>query len=244
MVQKITKQSLLGNGFIKVMYPGVVNSKTDTGIKSIGRIDHAYINGKTTIDMHPHSNDEILSYFRSGQAKHIDSENITETINSKKLMLMKAGKIYYHEEEISSIDNQPFEGLQIFIRPSQKDLTPEVSFYDLSEEFSFNQWRLLASPTNETPLRFTSQSWVWDTKITKNHTLNLAPTSIENKTFILYVYKGEVKINDILLEKQDAVLIQNENINIITPTEAELVLFATDNTAQYYDGGMYSGNKL
>ena len=98
----------VGNGPIKILYPGTAVSNTDTGIGSIGRIDHPEIHGNTIIRMHPHINDEILSYFRTGQAEHTDSEGFVKTIGKKTLMLMKAGKSFYHEEKILGQD-EPME---------------------------------------------------------------------------------------------------------------------------------------
>ncbi|KQT35813.1 hypothetical protein ASG22_01980 [Chryseobacterium sp. Leaf405] len=106
--------------------------------------------------MHPHINDEILTYIRSGYVEHIDYEGIIANLDNKKLMLMKAGKIFQHEEEI--IDKgEPLEALQIFIRPKEKDLKPIVTFLDLENDKSENQWRSIALPSPESPLQFTSR---------------------------------------------------------------------------------------
>ena len=135
MLQKVNASNFSGHGPIQILYPGTVVSKTDTGIGSIGRIDHAIFRGSTLISMHPHVNDEILSYFRSGKTEHKDSEGFVEYIGKNKLMLMKAGKSFYHEERIID-EGEPLEGLQIFIRPGKKDLKPEVIFMDLENVHS------------------------------------------------------------------------------------------------------------
>jgi len=128
MLHKINGSSLIGHGPIKVLYLGIALGNTDTGFGSIGRIDHALFKGNNLIKMHPHINDEILTYIRSGYVEHIDSVGITANLNNKKLMLMKAGNIFQHEEEI--IDKgEPLEALQIFIRPKEKDLKPIVTFW-------------------------------------------------------------------------------------------------------------------
>lgn len=75
MIKKIENDKKVGNAHIKILYPGsVIENSTDSGLGSIGRIDHANIGGNVTIKMHPHINDDILSYFRSGHAVHTDSE--------------------------------------------------------------------------------------------------------------------------------------------------------------------------
>lgn len=163
MLHKIEETDFIGNGPIRILYPGAVLSKFDTGIGSIGRIDHALFQGSTTIPMHPHVNDEILTYLRSGKAEHKDSEGFVEIIDNRKLMLMRAGYSFYHEEKI--IDTgEALEGLQIFIRPKSKNLIPKVTFRHLDSTNSLNEWRQLASCDGDSELQFSSDTWVYDVK--------------------------------------------------------------------------------
>jgi len=141
MIKKISNSEKKGNSHISVLYPGNSLKINDSGVGSIGRIDQANINGGTTIKMHPHINDEILSYFRTGNVEHLDSGGNRAIITRKKLMLMKSGKAFHHEEKIEN----KLEGLQIFIRPKTADYEPKVLFYDLENEDSINNWRILAS---------------------------------------------------------------------------------------------------
>lgn len=244
MLQKINKKNFVGHGPISILYPGTVVSKSDTGIGSIGRIDHAYFQGNTVIAMHPHINDEILSYFRTGKAEHKDSEGFVEMISGNRIMLMKAGRSFYHEERIIG-EGEPFEGLQIFIRPQKKDLQPQVIFLDLETLHSENKWRLLASPTPATTFQFSSQTWLFDMKLLKYSKAVLPELPQSNLTALLYVFNGEVKVNgDINLVKREGLIIKNEHITIESGEEAaELVLLVTDEAAGIYKNGMYSGNK-
>lgn len=244
MLHKISNTRFTGHDPIKILYPGLEISKEDTGIGSIGRIDHPEIYGKTVIKMHPHINDEILSYFRTGTAEHSDSEGFVKTIGKKTLMLMKAGKMFQHEEKIFG-DKEPMEGLQIFIRPGEKDLKPEVVFIELGEIHSENKWRLLASPNVETAFQFSSQTWLYDARLLEENTLLLPDLAKEGLTLLLYVFKGNVTVNsDLNLEKKDSLLIKDENITIKANQDSELVLFVTDESAEVFKEGMYSGNKL
>lgn len=193
MLQKISGSTFKDHGPIKILYPGSEGT-LDSGIGSIGRIDHAKFRGKQTIHMHPHVNDEILSYFRTGKVKHSDSEGFSENLGPKKIMLMKAGKRFYHEEEIDGVA-EPHEGLQIFIRPGEKDLIPEVIFQDLDELYSENKWRLLASPSAETKLRFSSQTWIFDARLSPDTDIALPEFPKNNLTGLLYIYQGSVTIN-------------------------------------------------
>jgi len=241
MIKKIGNETKIGNSHIQISYPGASLGKKDSGIGTIGRIDQANIGAGNTIKMHPHINDEILSYFRSGIVKHTDSEGFSVDITPNKLMLMKAGKIFYHEESV----NEPIEGLQIFIRPGEKDLKPEVVFYDLSEVFSRDQWRLIASPTSKTPLQFSSETWIYDLKAVDKTNFNLPELPKSGLTAILYVFQGIAEINEEMkLEKGESIVFDgNETVNISVDAGAELVLFLTNEASVFYSGGMYSGNQ-
>ena len=143
---------------------------------------------------------------------------------------------------------KPLEGLQIFIRPGVKDLTPEVHFMDLESLHSENEWRLLASPTTQTSFQFSSQTWIYDTKLIQGNTLALPALVKEQLTCLLYAFKGMVSIQaengtELTLAEKDSAIIKSEVIKIIANEDTELVLFVTDEQAQIFKGGMYSGNQ-
>ncbi|HRP89426.1 MAG TPA: pirin family protein [Edaphocola sp.] len=241
MIKKIDNSKKAGNSHISILYPGIDLSDTDTGYYSIGRIDQANIGAGAVIKMHPHINDDILSYFRTGKVKHTDSEGFEEFITPGRLMLMKAGKIFYHEEAI----HEDVEGLQIFIRPGQKDNAPEVIFEELKEIYSENHWRLIASPDKEkTKLQLSSDTYIYDMLLTSGNSFSLPEGYEADFHFLLFVFQGEAIINgNIQLAKGESLFIRDENIDIATNNRVELVLFATNTKAPYYDEGMYSGNK-
>ncbi|MNU28415.1 Quercetin 2,3-dioxygenase [compost metagenome] len=244
MLQKISKDKFLGHGPIKVLYPGVGISDHDSGIGSIGRIDHPEIHGNTVIPMHPHINDEILSYFRTGKAEHSDSEGFVKMIGGHTLMLMKAGRSFFHEEKIIG-EGEPMEGLQIFIRPGKKDLKPEVVFLELDDVHSEHKWRLIASPEPESILQFSSQTWLYDMKLLKGNNSSIPDLPGANLTALLYVFKGAITVNEnISLAKKDSLLIKDEPVSIAASADAELVLFVTDENGAIFKGGMYSGNQI
>jgi redox-sensitive bicupin YhaK (pirin superfamily) len=158
-------------------------------------------------------------------------------------MLMKAGNSFFHEEQVLE-GGGTLEALQIFIRPKEKDSKPEVTFYNLEEKYSENEWRLIASPTNSTPLQFSSDTWLYDIKVTTNNNFRLPELPTVNSSCLLYIFDGEVTINDVTnLSKGESLLVQNEPITFSAKQGAELVLFITKDDAIYYDKGMYSGNQ-
>ncbi len=239
MLIKIDHSQKYGNDHISILYPGIPLGGHDTGIGSIGRIDHANIQEGTTIKMHPHVNDEILSYFRIGKVVHTDSQGITETIGNDKLMLMKAGRVFYHEEKII----QRLEGLQIFIRPMTADYEPEVIFYDLAEPW-IDTWRLIASPRAVSKLTLTSETEIFDLKVKQKDVITLPPTKLQHAVYILYAFQGELLINnEKRVAKSECIITDEANLFFSAKENSEVVVFITDSQQDCFKTGMYSGNK-
>ncbi|HZG25717.1 MAG TPA: pirin family protein [Chitinophagaceae bacterium] len=239
--EKITKQH--GGFGIEILYPGAVtpNAK-DTGIGTIGRIDQAKVMPGTLVVMHAHRDDEILTYLRSGSVKHLDSEGITEIISSSKLMMMNAGKRFYHEELVLEA-GEVLEGLQIFIRPEQSGLQPRVQFYDLPEKFSVNEWRKIAGKNKNYPLEIRSDTQIQDIRLEEGSSTTLPMIPGEKLSLLFYVFDGKIQVNDeFTLEKGECVLIEGASPTFTALQTSDIVLFVTSKEATYFEGGMYSGN--
>jgi quercetin 2,3-dioxygenase len=228
---------------IQILYPGLICPQLkDTGFSTLGRIDHARITPGTLIPMHPHKDDEILTYLRSGKVNHLDSEGFTDIISNQKLMMMNAGASFYHEERVLE-DGAVLEGLQVFIRPEIGGLPPQVQFYQLQETYSNNQWRKIAGKGREYPLQIRSNTWLMDLRLEKGEEVLLPEEHAENIAFLFYVFNGEIQVNgDMLLTTGESVLIEKDNPLFNALETTDIVLFITQTDAVHFDGGMYSGN--
>ncbi|WP_244607563.1 pirin family protein [Bradyrhizobium symbiodeficiens] len=83
-----------GRGFsLEILYPGLTFGEDDSGIGAMGRIDRARIHPGHTIAMHPHRDDEILTYVRVGSMLHKDTVGHREEIRPARLMMMNAGHL-------------------------------------------------------------------------------------------------------------------------------------------------------
>lgn len=232
------------NGFgIQILYPGLIRPQlNDTGFSTLGRIDHAKINPGTLIPMHPHRDDEILTYLRSGKVKHLDSEGLTDFISNQKWMMMNAGATFFHEERVLE-EGGILEGLQIFIRPEVAGLKPQVQFHQLHDPYSLNQWRKMAGKGNDYPLQIRSNTWLMDVRLEKGEDILLPQPPADNAVFLFYVFNGEVQVtHEILLTPGESVLIEKEDPIFTALETSDIVLFITQTDAVHFDGGMYSGN--
>jgi len=228
---------------IQILYPGLIRPQlNDTGFSTIGRIDQARITPGTIIPMHPHKDDEILTYLRSGRVKHLDSEGFTGIISNQRLMLMNAGKSFYHQEKVLQAGGV-LEGLQIFIRPETGGLSPQVQFHELQTIYSSNQWRKIAGNGSDYPLQIRSNTWLMDLRLEKGKDALLPEIPAENIAFLFYVFHGEIQVNgNMLLNTGESVLIESENPLFNALETTDIVLVITQIDAAHFDGGMYSGN--
>lgn len=232
------------SGFgIQILYPGLIRPElNDSGLYTIGRIDHARITPGTLIPLHPHRDDEIITYLRNGKVKHLDSEKHTDTISNRRLMVMNAGANFYHKEKVLD-EGGVLEGLQIFIRPETAGLVPQVQYYQLPEIYSNNRWRKIAGNGHDYPLQIRSDAWLMDLRLEKDEEITLPETPAENAVFLLYVFNGEITVNETMtLSTGESVLVELENPTFRATETTDIVLFITRTNAVHFDGGMYSGN--
>jgi redox-sensitive bicupin YhaK (pirin superfamily) len=227
---------------IQILYPGLIRPQlNDTGFSTLGRIDHARIRSGSIVPMHPHRDDEILTYLRSGKVKHSDSDGSTNIISNQKLMMMNAGAKCCHEELV--LEQGVLEGLQIFIRPEVGGLKPQVQFYQLPETYSNNQWRNIAGKGNDYPLQIRSNTWLMDMRLEKRKEVVLPMTPAENAVFLFYIFNGQVQVNEnMVLTTGESVLVEDENPVFNALEASDIVLFITQTNAVHFDEGMYSGN--
>ena len=227
---------------LKIRRPGLIyqdETRDDLAFGPLSRIDHAQMASGVTIRMHEHTNDEIFSYMYKGEMLHEDSSGLKESVSPSKNMLMGAGKSFFHEE---STPNSPVEMLQIFIRPEEKDLEPQVQFAERTVEKN-DTWNLLVGPAElSPPLKLRQQIAIYDVHANKGTALELP--KIAGMTPWLYVMDGEISVHDYTLAKGDAITgDSNELTDISVSKDSTLVLFLVDLKAKMTYAGNFSGHK-
>jgi redox-sensitive bicupin YhaK (pirin superfamily) len=233
-----------GKFLIESIIPGLkLQDPQDHGLGPLGRVDHTTLKPGVFIGMHPHANDEILSYIRKGTMIHEDSQRNRVKLGGTRMMVMNAGSGVMHQESVAAEDDEIVEMLQIFIRPKGANLEPIIQIHDFDALNSENQWRLIGAPeTDSAPLTVRSQVWLYD--------VHLKSSSIETPILnelsgLLYVFDGEVTfVRDnelVVLKKGSSVVIRDERINVSSKESADLVFFILDENSSYSRAGAYSG---
>jgi quercetin 2,3-dioxygenase len=234
-IKRGTKRGDPNRGFaVEIIYPGLTFNEGDSGIGAIGRIDRARIQPGHVVRMHPHWDDEILTYARAGTTLHRDSIGNEESIINTGLMMMNAGHTFQHEEEMAG--PEPTEALQIFLRPRARDLEPKVQFHDFGDVVSGDAWRLIAAPEGA-PLEVRAQAWVQDARMSAGTSLPLPPLQAASAIRLLYVYGGEVRIGDLTLKTGDGAYLAEGEGTVQARPESHVVLFTTDPDAPVFKGG-------
>lgn len=243
ILDRLKKRSHGSGGFgIEILWPGLALGDGDSGVGAIGRIDHARVTPGTVIRMHPHKDDEILTYLRSGRVRHLDTVGHAEEISNRRLMLMNAGHTFQHEEAVLP-EGGVLQGLQIFMRPREADLEPMVQFHEFGSAISENTWRLVAGPA-EAPLTVRAEAWVHDIHLSAGLGMDLPPPPRPAVRRLLYVFAGRVSVAGTALTDGESILLDDREYGVVAERDSDLVLFTTDTTATVFRGGMFSGNVM
>lgn len=243
-ISKAAERHIINQGkfIIRMISPGQkLKIPRDRGLGPLGRVDHSTIEPGGLIPMHPHQNDEILSYMRRGTMLHKDSHGLSEALHGTHLMMMNAGSGLYHEEAVDDADKERVDMLQIFFRPEADDLEPTIQFNTLSSANSINEWRLIGGPEKSgAPLKIRSEGWVYDIHLNGSA---IETPELNNLTAFLYVFDGNIEIagKSIVLESGDGLLIKDERIQVVSKIASDLVLFLVDEKSNYSRSGAYSG---
>lgn len=225
---------------VEILYPGLTLTADDSGIGPIGRIDRAQVQPGHLIGMHPHKDDEILTYIRGGEMLHRDTVGNEKTLDKTHFMMMNAGHTFQHEELM--LGNSPVRALQIFLRPNAPDLEPMVQFHDFVDESSDNEWRLIAGP-KEAPLIVRSDVRVFDARIAKGTQLSLPAAADPRTALLLYVFDGEIDFGDVTITTGESAFTRSWDHQLIARALSDVIMFAFDPQAEVFRGGMFSGNQ-
>lgn len=232
-------QPFRGPFTITRVQPGILGDKTDDlSFGPLAIIDHAVMKKGLTIKMHEHVNDEILSYIGSGVMYHKDSAGFEAPIARGKLMMMNAGVSFWHEEKVKDGE---VEMLQIFVRPNQANLPPNIQFHN--KPVNNSDWYVMVGPEgSEAPLYVRQHVYILDAHPKAGEELEVP--KYEGLTPLLYVMNGEITVQDLTIGKHEAVTdLVNPLPPLVASEDTTLVLFFVDMNTPMSTEGTISGLK-
>lgn len=151
-------------------------------------------------------------------------------------MMMNAGESFWHEEKVT---DEQVEMLQIFVRPKEANLEPMIQFQD--KEPHNRDWYLMAGPEQgDAPLHVRQNVYILDAHPQAGEQLKVP--GYQGYQPFLYVMDGAITIDDLTIEKQEAVTDLEEPLPPVTALkDTTLVLFYVDLDAPMSLAGTISG---
>ena len=220
----------MGPFAIRRIFPGAsVPGHDDHGYAALAAVDDATLEPGTLVTMHEHRNDEIVSYVHEGSMHHDDSTGTRLDINARNLMVMNAGRSFWHEERTLDSDATT-RTLQIFIRPHTVDLEPKLQHLSL-DEAPADEWRYLTGPEgSDAPTTVRNSIMLFDGHLSAGAKLAL-PARAAWDTYIV-VLRGSIQVEKRILRAVESALLKDETgADIEALEECLLVVFLIDPAA-------------
>jgi quercetin 2,3-dioxygenase len=173
---------------------------------------------------HPHKNMEIISIPLEGDLEHKDSMGNTTVIRSGDIQIMSAGTGVHHSEYNKSKE-VAVKFLQIWILPDSQGVQPRYDQITLKKEDRKNKFQQIVSPNKEAEGIWIHQNaWFHLADFDKDFTADYAFKSKGNGLYIFNL-KGELKVNEEVLNTRDGYGIWNtEIVKITANSDAEFLL--------------------
>lgn len=198
----------------------------DHGYGPLATVVESSLDPGTLIPMHPHRNEEIVSWVPAGVMRHDDREGNELDTDPDHLLVMNAGSGFWHEERTLESD-PPLRMLQIFVRPRELDLEPGLQHGPVPDP-TRNEWRHLFGPKDsEAPFSVRNAVDFYDVRLETGAEEEL-PAMAGRDTYF-YVFEGEVKVGDARLgEGESALLVGGGSESVRAETDAVAVTFLID----------------
>jgi quercetin 2,3-dioxygenase len=183
------------------------------------------IAGGMGFGMHPHDNMEIITIILEGALKHKDSMGNSATITYGDIQVMSAGTGITHSEYNAS-SNEEVKLLQIWMFPNKQQVTPRYDQYAIDFDATVNTLQQIVSPNaNDIGAWVHQDAWFYMGNYTKAIAIEYTIKKSGNGVYI-FVIDGQLTIDNILLNKRDAIGIwDTSNITIhINDTQTNILI--------------------
>lgn len=224
MLQHYTYESLGGadHGWLNAKHHFSFASYYDPEKLSHGEllvINDDRIAPQTGFDTHPHRDMEIITYVRKGAITHQDNKGNKGRTTAGNVQVMSAGTGIFHSEY--NLENEETNIYQIWIKPSEKAVTPRWDAAEFPKAPVVSALQLLVSGDGTAPLQIHQDARIYAGRLTPDTEI-LHPVS--GKAYLL-VSEGQLLVNDISASKGDGVSITDEaEVRLVAQTDAEVLV--------------------
>ena len=172
---------------------------------------------------HSHREMEIVTYVLEGELTHKDSTGGRGVIHSSEVQRMTAGTGVAHSELNASLD-QPVKLLQMWVLPSEPELTPSYEQRRFStEDRTGNLLPIASGGAKGNAVHIHQDATFYVSRLEKGHEVS-HELSTTRRAFV-YVIDGAITINDDEFEKGDQARISGvANLSIEASQDSEIIL--------------------
>jgi redox-sensitive bicupin YhaK (pirin superfamily) len=193
------------------------------GFASLRVINEDFIAGGGGFPTHPHQDMEIITYVTQGILEHKDSMGNSAQIKPGEVQHMSAGTGVRHSEYNFS-STVAVHLLQIWIIPKEKGIQPGYGQKSFQSQISSEKFVLVVSPTGRDGSIAINQDA--DIYIGKGESHQIKEFAIRpHRNIWIQLISGELKVNDHVLNKGDALAVANEKALFLDWQSAEFILF-------------------
>jgi redox-sensitive bicupin YhaK (pirin superfamily) len=173
--------------------PGLLDPKSrDHGHGPLALVVESILAPGRLIPMHEHRNDEIVSWVPAGVMRHDDRVGGQLVVDKDHLMVMNAGKSFWHSERTLPGD-PPLRMLQILVRPREIDLEPRIHYGRIAAA-EMNHWRHLAGPEDgDAPFHLRNAIDLFDIRLKPGAKADFP--SKNGSDLYFYVFTGSILTN-------------------------------------------------
>jgi quercetin 2,3-dioxygenase len=226
-LRKSTERGHSDAGWLKSWHSfsfGEYFSPTNRGFSDLRVINEDIVAPSGGFATHPHRDMEIFTYILSGQLQHKDSMGNGSVIRPGDVQLMSAGTGVTHSE-FNPSNQAPVHLLQIWIFPSEKNLTPSYQQKHFPVEQKQGKLQLIISPAgtaNSLTIHQDVRVYAGCFDGSESDTLILGP----NRSGYVHVARGEIEVGNQRLQAGDAVACEKETQLVLNNGKhAEVIAF-------------------
>lgn len=214
----------------------------DHGHGPLAAVIESFLDPGTMVPMHAHSNEEIISWVPAGIMRHKDLTVGELRVDSGHLMVMNAGRGFWHEEQTNKTD-PALRMLQIFVRPHSLNLEPKVQFGAM-EVAEPNRWRHLVGPQgSDAPFYVRNEVDIYDVRLDEGTSARIP--SLPSRDAYLYVFTGELEVAGKVVAETESVLAtqieKGEALTVLAKKPSTAVLFLVNPRARITKAGTVGG---
>ncbi len=216
-----------GSFRIRFNFPGrAVPGHDDHGYGPLSTVVESFMDPDTLISMHPHRNEEIVSWVPAGVMRHDDREGNDLVTDPETVLAMNAGTGFWHAE-YTAPDDPPLRMLQIFVRPRELGLEPGIQHAPLPDPVP-GEWRRVFGPDGSgAPVTVRNAVDLYDVRLDEGERVEL-PT-MDGRDVYAYVFEGAVTADGTRFdETESGLLVGDRTLTLTAERDAIVVAFLID----------------